>query len=105
MCLFFYSGFTLGLKNKPVIDPIVLMTYFSLSALIFSIPLLIIEYYLGHSGSCYKYCLAYYTLHSFCPLFSSSDFFIRGVELVGASKAGLFINFHLSSQRSSECFC
>ena len=38
---FFYSGFTLGLKNKPVIDPIVLMTYFSLSALIFSLPLLI----------------------------------------------------------------
>mgnify|MGYP007000064026 len=44
---FFYSGFTLGLKNKPVIDPIVLMTYFSLSALIFSIPLLITEYYIG----------------------------------------------------------
>ena len=37
--------------------------------------------------------MAYYILHSVCPFFSSPDFFIRGVELVGASKAGLFINF------------
>ena len=91
---FFYSGFTLGLKNKPVIDPIVLMTYFSLSALIFSIPLLIIEYYLGliqvPATSTAWLTILYI---AFVPSFLAQVFFIRGVELVGASKAGLFINF------------
>jgi len=91
---FFYSGFTLGLKNKPVIDPIVLMTYFSLSALIFSIPLLIIEYYLGliqvPATSSAWLTILYI---AFVPSFLAQIFFIRGVELVGASKAGLFINF------------
>ncbi len=91
---FFYSGFTLGLKKKPVIDPIVLMTYFSLSALIFSIPLLIIEYYLGliqvPATSTAWLTILYI---AFVPSFLAQIFFIRGVELVGASKAGLFINF------------
>ena len=91
---FFYSGFTLGLKNKPVIDPIVLMTYFSLSALIFSIPLLITEYYLGliqvPATSTAWLTILYI---AFVPSFLAQIFFIRGVELVGASKAGLFINF------------
>jgi drug/metabolite transporter (DMT)-like permease len=91
---FFYSGFTLGLKNKPVIDPIVLMTYFSLSALIFSIPLLIIEYYLGFiqvPATSTAWLTILYI--AFVPSFLAQIFFIRGVELVGASKAGLFINF------------
>jgi len=91
---FFYSGFTLGLKNKPVIDPIVLMTYFSLSALIFSIPLLIIEYYLGFiqfPATSTAWLTILYI--AFVPSFLAQVFFIRGVELVGASKAGLFINF------------
>ncbi len=91
---FFYSGFTLGLKNKPIIDPIVLMTYFSLSALIFSIPLLIIESYLGRiqvpATSTAWLTIVYI---AFVPSFLAQIFFIRGVELVGASKAGLFINF------------
>ena len=91
---FFYSGFTLGLKNKPVIDPIILMTYFSLSALIFSLPLLITEYYLGRTqapstGTAWLTILYI----AFVPSFLAQVFFIRGVELVGASKAGLFINF------------
>ena len=91
---FFYSGFTLGLKNKPVIDPIVLMTYFSLSALIFSLPLLITEYCLGGNqlpatGTAWLTILYI----AFVPSFLAQVFFIRGVELVGASKAGLFINF------------
>ena len=91
---FFYSGFTLGLKNKPVIDPIVLMTYFSLSAWIFSIPLLAVEYYLG-SAQLPATRTAWITILyiAFVPSFLAQVFFIRGVELVGASKAGLFINF------------
>ena len=91
---FFYSGFTLGLKKKPIIDPIILMTYFSLSALIFSLPLLITEYYLG-STRLPTTRIAWLTILyiAFVPSFLAQVFFIRGVELIGASKAGLFINF------------
>ena len=91
---FFYSGFTLGLKNKPIIDPIILMTYFSLSALIFSVPLLIAESYLGRiqvPATSTAWLTILYI--AFVPSFLAQIFFIRGVELVGASKAGLFINF------------
>ncbi len=91
---FFYSGFTLGLKNKPTIDPLVLMTYFSLSAMFFSMPLITIEYYLG-SSQFPTTRIAWLTILyiAFVPSFLAQVFFIRGVELVGASKAGLFINF------------
>ena len=91
---FFYSGFTLGLKNKPLIDPVVLMTYFSLSAMIFSVPLLIAEHYLGNTqlpATSAAWVTILYI--AFVPSFLAQVFFIRGVELVGASKAGLFINF------------
>ena len=91
---FFYSGFTLGLKNKPVIDPLVLITYFSLSALIFSLPLLTLEYYLGVAQLPTTRTAWITILYiAFVPSFLAQVFFIRGVELVGASKAGLFINF------------
>ncbi len=91
---FFYSGFTLGLKNKPEIDPIVLMAYFSLSALIFSLPLLAAEYYLGTTQIPTTRTAWLTILYiAFVPSFLAQVFFIRGVELVGASKAGLFINF------------
>tara|TARA_B100000963_G_C22582365_1_gene651479 strand:+ start:604 stop:1470 length:867 start_codon:yes stop_codon:yes gene_type:complete len=91
---FFYSGFTLGLKNKPSIDPMVMMTYFSLSALVFSFPLLITELYLGGTQlpATRKAWLTIFYI-AFVPSFLAQVFFIRGVELVGASKAGLFINF------------
>ena len=91
---FFYSGFTLGLKKKPIIDPLVLMTYFSMSALIFSLPLLITEYFLG-STQLPTTRIAWLTILyiAFVPSFLAQVFFIRGVELIGASKAGLFINF------------
>ena len=70
------------------------MTYFSLSAMIFSVPLLSAEYYLGNMqipGSRTAWVIILYI--AFVPSFLAQVFFIRGVELVGASKAGLFINF------------
>jgi drug/metabolite transporter (DMT)-like permease len=55
---------------------------------------LITEYYLGRTqvpstGTAWLTILYI----AFVPSFLAQVFFIRGVELVGASKAGLFINF------------
>ncbi len=93
LALFFYAGFTLGLRFKPEIDPLVLMAYFSFSALISSIPLVMLEAFLGYSqfpSNTNAWLTIIYI--AFVPSFLAQIFFIKGVELIGASKAGLFIN-------------
>ncbi len=93
LALFFYAGFTLGLRFKPEIDPLVLMAYFSFSALISSIPLVMIEAFLGYSqfpSNTNAWLTIIYI--AFVPSFLAQVFFIKGVELIGPSQAGLFIN-------------
>ena len=90
---FLYSGFTLGLRKKPNIDPFVLMFLFSIVALISSLLGLWIEYQFNlikwpnHNN---EILLIIYI--ALVPSLISQMFFIRGVELIGADKAGLFIN-------------
>ncbi len=91
--LFFYAGFTLGLRFKPEIDPLVMMAYFSFTALISSFPLLLTEFLFGYSqfpSSSNAWITIIYI--AFVPTFLAQIFFIRGVELIGPSRAGLFIN-------------
>ncbi len=93
LALFFYAGFTLGLRFKPEIDPLVLMTYFSFSALISSLPLVTLEIFSGYSqlpSNTNAWLTIIYI--AFVPSFLAQIFFIKGVELIGPSKAGLFIN-------------
>ena len=93
LALFFYAGFTLGLRFKPEIDPLILMAYFSFSALISSIPLVMLEAFLGYSqfpSNTNAWLTIIYI--AFVPSFLAQIFFIKGVELIGASQAGLFIN-------------
>ncbi len=91
--LFFYAGFTLGLRYKPEINPLVLMAYFSFSALISSVPLVTVEAFFGYSqlpSNTNAWITILYI--AFVPSFLAQIFFIKGVELIGPSKAGLFIN-------------
>ena len=93
LALFFYAGFTLGLRYKPEMNPLVMMAYFSFSALIFSFPLLLIEMVLGYSqlpSNSNAWLTIIYI--AFVPTFLAQICFIRGVELIGPSRAGLFIN-------------
>ena len=93
LALFFYAGFTLGLRFKPEIDPLILMAYFSFSALISSIPLVMLEAFLGYSqfpSNTNAWLTIIYI--AFVPSFLAQIFFIKGVELIGPSQAGLFIN-------------
>ena len=90
---FLYSGFTLGLRKKPNIDPFVLMFFFSITALIASFPGLLVENYLNlinwPNSKKDIYLILYIAL---VPSLIAQLFFIRGVELIGADKASLFIN-------------
>ena len=43
LAILFYAGYSLGLKNRPLIPGLAMMGYFSIAALIMSIPLVVIE--------------------------------------------------------------
>jgi len=90
---FLYSGFTLGLRKKPNIDPFVLMFFFAITAFIASFPGILIENHLNLINWPNKqndfFIIIYIAL---VPSLIAQLFFIRGVELIGADKASLFIN-------------
>ena len=90
---FLYAGFTLGLRNKPAIDPLAMMFFFSVTALFSAIACLFIEYYyelVKWPSEWPEYLIILYI--AFIPSLLSQLLFIRGVDLIGAGKAGLFIN-------------
>ena len=76
-------------QDKYLIHPKIIMVL-----LMFSLPLLITEHYLvGTKLPATRAAWLTILYIAFVPSFLAQVFFIRGVELVGASKAGLFINF------------
>ena len=90
---FLYSGFTLGLRKKPNIDPFVLMFFFSITAFIASFPGILIENHLNlinWPNNKNDFLIIIYI--ALVPSLIAQLFFIRGVELIGADKASLFIN-------------
>jgi drug/metabolite transporter (DMT)-like permease len=90
-CLF-YAGFTLGLRRRPPLSGFSLFIWFAVVALLASVPLLAWEV---AEGTFFWptprgwLILAYVTV---CPSLLSQIFYIRGVELIGPARAGLFIN-------------
>lgn len=87
-----YAGYTLGLRMRPPISGFGLFIGFASVAVLASFPLLAWEIAHGEffwpSGRGWA-ILAYVTL---CPSLLSQIFYIRGVELIGPARAGLFIN-------------
>ena len=90
-CLF-YAGYSLGLKNRPDVSGVVMMGYFAIAAFIMTIPLVIIEVLiLGLSPpTAQGWGIVFYI--AIIPSFLSQIFFMRGVDLVGPSSAGLYAN-------------
>ena len=90
-CLF-YSGYTLGLRNRPKVDSMVMMGYFASVAWIATIPMVAIEHATygtlmpGFKG---WMVLLYIAI---MPSFLSQVFFMKGVDLVGPGAAGLYAN-------------
>jgi drug/metabolite transporter (DMT)-like permease len=90
-CLF-YSGYTIGLRNRPNIGGMVMMGYFAVAAWLTTIPLMLIEGQvtgilwpdLGGWG-----IILYVAI---MPSLLSQVFFMRGVDLIGPGQAGLYTN-------------
>ena len=92
LAILFYAGYSLGLKNRPSIPGLIMMGYFSIGALIMSVPLVFVETLIsGFEIPTEKgwYIVLYIAL---VPSFLSQIFFMRGVDLVGPNSAGLYAN-------------
>lgn len=87
-----YGGYTVALRFKPTLHWQSLMAALSFSAFIAAIPFTIWEWDQGRTivPDTQGWLVGAYT--AIFPALLAQVFFIRGVELIGANRAGLFIN-------------
>jgi drug/metabolite transporter (DMT)-like permease len=90
-CLF-YAGYTLGLRRRPPVPGLALFGVMALVAFLTSLPLLAFEILRGDvvwPGPAGLAVLLYVGLF---PSLIAQLFFMRGVELIGPGRAGIFVN-------------
>lgn len=88
----FYAGYTLGLRRRPPVTGLVFFTALAGVAFLTSLPLLAMEYAQGTvQWPTWQGWLILLYIGLF-PSLISQIFFIRGVELIGPARAGLFVN-------------
>lgn len=88
----FYAGYTLALRERPAVPPLVLFTALALAALATSIPLMIGEIAIGRFTAPTGGGLAILLFVAIGPSFVAQIFYMRGIELIGPARAGLFNN-------------
>lgn len=87
-----YAGYTLALRDRPPLSGLVFFTMLSIFAVIGTLPLITYEIVAGTvQWPTFKGWLVIFYIALF-PSCLSQIFFIRGVELIGPARAGVFIN-------------
>ena len=87
-----YAGYTIALRERPPVSGLSLLAGMAVAAFVTSVPLMIWEIFAG--GFVWPtprglLTLAYVALG---PAFASQLFYMRGVELIGPGRAGVFVN-------------
>ncbi|WP_244265780.1 DMT family transporter [Polycladidibacter hongkongensis] len=90
-CLF-YTFYTLALRNRPKVPGLVFFTVTSTVAALVSLPLVFVEYAAGELVMPNATGLITCLYIALFPSFLSQVFFMRGVELIGPARAGVFVN-------------
>jgi drug/metabolite transporter (DMT)-like permease len=88
----FYAGYTLGLRRRPAVSGLVFFTAMAVAAFLTSLPLVAVEALAGTLQWPTPTGWAVLLYVGLCPSLLSQIFFIRGVELIGPGRAGLFVN-------------
>lgn len=88
----FYAGYTLGLRHRPAVSGLVFFTALAIVAFLSSLPLLAIE--IAHGTVQWPSPKGWLVLIyvGLMPSLVAQIFFMRGVELIGPARAGLFVN-------------
>lgn len=88
----FYAGYTLGLRERPRVSGLGLLAGMAFAALLTSVPPLAFEIadggFIWPTGK----ALALILYASLGVAFASQIFYMRGVELIGPGRAGVFVN-------------
>jgi drug/metabolite transporter (DMT)-like permease len=87
-----YAFYTHGLRDRPAVSALAMFSGVVVAALAASLPLVAIEAAVGafQAPTAFGWLLMIYIIIG--PSFLSQLFYIRGVELIGPARAGVFIN-------------
>ncbi|HVL74308.1 MAG TPA: DMT family transporter, partial [Beijerinckiaceae bacterium] len=88
----FYAAYTLGLRNRPAVPGLAFFTALAFVALVTSAPLFLIEWARGDTVWPTAKGLAILAYVAIGPSLLAQLFFMRGVELIGPGRAGVFVN-------------
>jgi drug/metabolite transporter (DMT)-like permease len=88
----FYAGYTLGLRHRPAMPGLVFFTSLAVIAFLTTLPLVGLEIAQGTAQwpTARGWIILLYV--ALLPSLLSQIFYIRGVELIGPARAGLFVN-------------
>jgi len=87
-----YAGYTLGLRNRPQVPGLAFFAAMAVVAFLTSLPLLGWEIAAGRVQWPTPTGLAITLYVGLFPSLLSQIFFMRGVELIGPGRAGIFVN-------------
>ncbi len=89
-----YAGYTLGLRSRPAVPPLVFFAAIAAVAAAVSLPLLAAEVLAGRFfwPNARGWLIIVYV--GLMPSFVSQLSFIRGVELIGPTRASVFVNLN-----------
>jgi len=87
-----YAGYTVGLRRRPEVSALGFFTVMAAAAFVTSIPLVLIEWSVGMFEPPTATGWLIVVLVTLFPSFLAQLAFIRGVALIGPSRAGVFVN-------------
>lgn len=87
-----YAGYTLGLRRRPAVPPLVFFAAVATVAALTSLPLLAAEMAAGRFFMPTPRGWALVLFVGLLPSFVAQVLFIRAVELIGPARAGVFLN-------------
>jgi drug/metabolite transporter (DMT)-like permease len=88
----FYAVYTVLLKKRPAVSALGFFAFMALSAMVTSIPLVAAEWWRGEILWPTPMGWLLIALIGLGPSLAAQLFFMRGVQLIGATRAGIFIN-------------
>ena len=87
-----YAGYTVGLRRRPKSSALALFTVLAASAFLASLPMVAAEVMLGEAQIPTLRGWGVVVLVALFPSFLAQLTFIKGVEIIGPGRAGIFVN-------------
>lgn len=87
-----YAGYTIVLPTRPKVPALAFFAAMALAAFVTSLPPLAVEWATGHAVWPNREGWAMVAFVGLGPSLLAQLFFMRGVELIGPNRAGLFVN-------------